>query len=85
MPKALSERPIPRDYLRYPMQVFWELSQTRQQAMAGTNALTLVEFNAYCAYHRIGHQDAQDLWWSVRVLDNAYRAYMAEKAQKKSA
>lgn len=85
MPRALSERPTPKGYLRYPTQVFWELSQTRQQAMAGTNALTLTEFNAYCAHHKIGHSDAQDIWWCIRVLDNAYRAYMAEKAQKKSA
>jgi len=63
------------------MQVFWDLSETRQAAMAGVNRLTLVEFNAYCAHHRIGLHDAQDLWWGIRVLDRAYKSFQAEKSK----
>jgi len=49
--------------------------------MAGVNRLTLVEFNAYCAHHRIGLHDAQDLWWGIRVLDRAYKSFQAEKSK----
>jgi hypothetical protein len=67
--------------LQHTLQVFWELSETRQSAMAGVNSLTLVEFNAYRAHHRIEHYDAQDLWWGVQVLDRAYRNFKAEKTK----
>lgn len=85
MPKALANRPKLQHHLNYTMQVFWEMSDTRQQAMSGVNNLTLAEFNAYCLHHRLGYYEAQDLWWGVKVLDRAYRTYKAEKADKKPA
>jgi hypothetical protein len=78
-PAALARRPTIQKHLQNTMQVFWELSEMRQAAMAGVNRLTLVEFNAYCRHHHIGFWDAQDLWWGVQVLDRAYKAFKADK------
>lgn len=79
-PQALLNRPELQKHLRFYWDLFFELSEEREESFAGNDRpITLTGFLPYCTLYGWTRQEAQDIWEYVRMLDRIWLRLRAER------
>ncbi|USN15490.1 hypothetical protein KIKIMORA_03480 [Brevundimonas phage vB_BpoS-Kikimora] len=71
--------------LRWAMDGFWRLSNTRPIGFAGPQRIPLSEIDAYCRLRGLDFGMTQDFLFYVERLDEAYMAFVKEAQEKEAA
>lgn len=78
-PKALKDRPTLCERWHYPMQVFEELSGSRQYSFDGEANIPISEYDVYARGYGFSPTEWVEVWEDLAVIDTVWLTEVAKK------
>ena len=85
VPNALATQPALAEHLKYVLALFQELAESRHYSgMGEPRPLVLKDFLDYAGLWQFNRVEAQELWETVRRIDNAWLRLYVKRQRSES-